>query len=132
MLSKKDQYTNTVLSVGLLLSFFAIPHLIDDFLYGIPAEFGMSNQFAQFLSGIFTILLLLVLIWVSRGKKIGFIGSIFLGTILALAGILKHIPHIIQPDPYWSGWFSEVMIFGLIVSGIILAGISTVAIIRRS
>lgn len=127
-----NRYNNAVLRVGIMLSFFAIPHLIDDFLFGIPAEFGITNQFAQFLSGLFTIVLFWVLVWVSKGRIIGFIMSIFLGTFLALAGILKHVPKIIQPGPYWSGWFSEVLILGLIVTGIVLAGISTLAMIRRS
>jgi hypothetical protein len=41
-----------------------------------------------------------------------------MGIFLALAGILKHIPLIIKPGPYWSGWFSEGLIFGMIISGI--------------
>jgi len=44
-----------------------------------------------------------------------------MGIFLALAGILKHIPLIIKPGPYWSGWFSEVLIFGMILFGIGLA-----------
>ena len=44
-----------------------------------------------------------------------------MGIFLALAGILKHIPLIIKPGPYWSGWFSEVLIFGMILAGIGLA-----------
>ena len=38
---------------GIILAFFAIPHLIDDFLFDIPAEFGLTNFHAQVLSGIF-------------------------------------------------------------------------------
>jgi hypothetical protein len=72
------------------------------------------------------------MVWVSKGRKIGFISSIFLGSFLALAGIIKHIPKIIQPGPYWSGWFSELLILGLIVTGIVLAGVSTLAVIRSS
>jgi hypothetical protein len=132
MIKTDNRYQNAVLSVGIFLSFFAIPHLIDDFLFGIPAEFGMTNQFAQFLSGLFTVMLIWVLVWVSKGRKIGFISSIFLGSFLALAGIIKHIPKIIQPGPYWSGWFSELLILGLIVTGIVLAGVSTLAVIRSS
>jgi hypothetical protein len=38
---------NTVIGVGLVLVFFSAPHLIDDFLYGIPEEFGLTNQQTQ-------------------------------------------------------------------------------------
>ena len=43
---------------------------------------------------------------------------------LALAGVLKHLPLILQPGPYWSGWFSEALIIGMILAGlaVILAG----------
>ena len=40
----------------IVLGIFAIPHLIDDFLFNIPAEFGMTNQLAQILSGIFILI----------------------------------------------------------------------------
>ena len=53
-----------------------------------------------------------------RGKRIGLFGAIFMGSFLALAGILKHIPLMIKPGPYWSGWFSEGLITGMILAGI--------------
>jgi len=105
----------------LALAFFSIPHLIDDFLFDIPAEFGISVHFSQFLAGIFILIYLGILIPLARGKRGGVIGSISMGIFLALAGILKHIPLIIQPGPYWSGWFSEGLIFGMILSGTGLA-----------
>jgi len=104
----------------LVLAFFAIPHLIDDFLFDMPAEFGISVHLAQFLAGPFIVLYLGILIPLAREKKGGVIGAVSMGIFLALAGILKHIPLIIQPGPYWSGWFSEGLIFGMIITGILL------------
>ena len=46
-----------VLLNGAILVGVAIPHLIDDFLYGIPEEFGLTNMVAQALSGLFSVLL---------------------------------------------------------------------------
>jgi hypothetical protein len=117
-----------VLGSGIMLSFFAIPHLIDDFLFGIPAEFGLSNQLAQILGGVFTVALLLVLMMVSRNQRAGYYGAAFLGAFLALAGTLKHIPRMILPGPYWSGWFSEMLIYGLILSGLTLFCLSILTI----
>ena len=105
----------------LLLAFFSIPHLIDDFLYDIPLDFGISNRTAQILAGAFILIFMLIFMELVRGTKRGFYGSIFMGVFLALAGILKHIPEIIKPGPYWSGWFSESLIIGLIIAGILLA-----------
>jgi len=109
------------IALYLVLAFFSIPHLIDDFLFDIPAEFGLSVHFTQFLAGVFILIYLGILIPLARDKRGGVIGAISMGIFLALAGILKHIPLIIQPGPYWSGWFSEGLIFGMILSGISLA-----------
>ena len=107
-----------VIAIYLALAFFAVPHLIDDFLFGIPEEFGISVHLAQTLSGIFIILYLGILILLVQERKGGVYAAMGMGSFLALAGILKHIPLIILPGPYWSGWFSEALIIGLILSGL--------------
>jgi hypothetical protein len=116
---------------ALLLSFFAIPHLIDDFLFGIPEEFGLTNQSSQVLSGVFAVILILSISLAARDLKVGYYACLSLGLFLALAGVLKHIPRMIRPGPYWSGWFSEFLIYGLIGSGLILAGVSISAVRRH-
>ena len=117
-----------MITLYLILAFFSIPHLIDDFLFDIPAEVGISVHFSQFLAGIFILIYLGLLIPLVRGERGGVIGAMGMGIFLALAGILKHIPLIIKPGPYWSGWFSEVLIFGMILSGIGLAVIGFLAL----
>jgi hypothetical protein len=109
----------------LILAFFSVPHLIDDFLFGIPAEFGLTVHFTQVLAGAFIVIFLGILIPLARGKKGGVYSAMGMGGFLALAGILKHIPLMLQPGPYWSGWFSETLIIGLILSGlgVILSGL---------
>ena len=117
--------------MGLILVFFSSPHLIDDFLYGIPEEFGLTNQQTQVLAGIFHVQLTMFFVLAARKSKVGYFGLLFWGIFLALAGILKHLPEIIQPEPYWSGPFSEGLIIGMIFSGIALA-ISSILALRYS
>ena len=117
MINQKSKFS-IVIILYLILAFFSTPHLIDDFLFDIPAEFGISVHLTQFLAGVFILIYLGILIPLARGKRGGVIGAISMGIFLALAGILKHIPLIIQPGPYWSGWFSEGLIFGMILAGI--------------
>jgi hypothetical protein len=119
---------NLVLINGAIMVGVAIPHLIDDFLYEIPQEFGLSNIQAQILAGFFTAMLVVVFSSAARGQRWGYIGTAFLGCFLALAGILKHIPMILQPGPYWSGLFSEILIGVLILSGISLMIVSIYAL----
>ncbi len=116
MMSSTGKFTSVVI-MYLVLAFFSIPHLIDDFLFDIPLEFGISVHLTQFLAGIFIVIYLGIMIPLIEGKKGGLIGAMGMGSFLALAGILKHIPLIIKPGPYWSGWFSETLIFGMILSG---------------
>ncbi len=117
-----------VVASGIVMSFFVIPHLIDDFLFGIPAEFGLANQEAQVLGGIFTVVLILVLVIAGRGQKVGYYGAAILGAFLALAGILKDVPRMLMSGSYWGGWFSEFLICGLIISGLVLLFVSIRAV----
>ena len=123
-----NKWSNIVLAVGLVMVLFAAPHLIDDFLFDIPAEFGLTDQTTQVLAAIFHTQLIVFFVLVARQRRAGYYGMIFWGIFLALAGILKHMPKIIKPEPYWSGPFSETLIIGLIISGILLAVVSVLAL----
>lgn len=114
----REQRLRVVIIFYLALASFAVPHLIDDFLFDIPAEFGISVRLAQVLSGLFILIFLGILIGLARETRWGLNGAITMGGFLALAGILKHIPLMLQPGPYWSGWFSESLIIGLILTGL--------------
>jgi hypothetical protein len=116
----REAERNLILINGVVLTAVAIPHLIDDFLFGIPEEFGLTNIEAQSLAAFFAALLIVVFSLAARGRRRGFLGTAFVGGFLALAGILKHFPLMLKPGPYWSGLFSEALIWGLIVSGISL------------
>ena len=110
------------------MSGFAFPHLIDDFLFDIPEEFGLTNIQAQFLVGIFSVQLLFIIVGAARGKRWAYGFTCFWSTFLALACLLKHIPQMLKPEPYWSGVFSEMLIWGLFVSSIALAVVSVLAL----
>jgi len=120
-----------ILINGIILVGVSIPHLIDDFLFGIPDEFGLTNAQAQVLAGVFSALLILIFSLVGRQKRAGIVGAGFLGIFLALAGILKHVPLMLQHGPYWSGLFSETLIIALILSGLSLFGLSLYALLNN-
>lgn len=130
-MTKHNRHANLVIWAGLLLSFFAIPHLIDDFLFDIPEEFGLTNQTAQVLAGVFSVVLILSIVLAAREHIVGYYATLFIGIFLFFAGILKHVPLMIQPGPYWSGCFSELLIFGLIATSVFLT-ISSFLAIRSS
>ena len=109
-MTKLQVWSNWVFGIGLVMTGFAYPHLIDDFLFDIPAEFGLTNARAQVLAGIFTMQWVVIFAAVARCKRWGYGFICFLGAFLALACILKHIPQMLKPEPYWSGTFSEALI----------------------
>ena len=74
--------------------------------------------------------MILIFSCVGREKRGKIAGAGFLGIFLALAGILKHWPLMLQRGPYWSGLFSEMLIVALIMSGLSLFGLSLYALIK--
>jgi len=44
------KWSNRVVVAAVLLTGFGAAHLIDDFLFGAPADFGLSNKFTQILT----------------------------------------------------------------------------------
>lgn len=90
---------NLILINGAVLMGIAIPHLIDDFLYSIPEEFGLSNLNVQILVGIISIILVWIFFRVGRRNRTGMFSSAIMGIFLALAGMLKHVPHMVEPGP---------------------------------
>ena len=127
-MDKRYKWRHLVIGVGLVLIFFSAPHLIDDFLYDIPEEFGLTNQQTQVLAGIFHVQLVAFFVLVARERRVGYYGTLFWGVFLALAGLLRHLPEILKPEPYWSGAFSETLIIGMMLSGIVLAVVSILAL----
>ena len=127
-MDRKYRWGNLVIGVGLVLVFFSAPHLIDDFLYGIPEEFCLTDQQTQVLAAIFHVQLIVFFVLVARERKAGYYGMLFWGVFLSLAGILKHLPENLKPEPYWSGPFSEALIIGMMVAGIALAVTSMLAL----
>jgi hypothetical protein len=126
----KNHRNSIGIALYLILAFFAVPHLIDDFLFDIPEDFGISVHLAQTLAGIFIVIYMGILVQLALDKRSGLYSAMGMGIFLSLAGILKHIPLIIQPGPYWSGWYSEGLILGLIISGIAVT-VSSIFALRK-
>jgi fucose permease len=120
---------NWVAGFGAATVTFAVPHFVDDFLYGMPAEFGLSEPEAQVLGGLFFGAIATVLVLAGRGSRAGMAGSVVVGLLLAAAVILKHVGPILRPGPYWGGALSELSILGLGASSLAWAITSLVALL---
>jgi hypothetical protein len=129
---KPNSWSNLVVGVGVVMAAFAYPHLIDDFLYGIPGEFGLTDPQAQVLVGIFTVFLFCLIAGAARGARWAYVGTCFVGGFLSLAIILKHVSKMLLPGPYWSGVFSKLLNWGLLVTSLVLMVLSYLALRQKA
>ena len=121
-MDQNKKWSNRVVVAAVLLTGFGAALLIDDFLYGVPADFGLSNGFSQVLAVVYFIITSLLLVLAARGSKAGYIGNLGLGLFLLLADVLKHGSEGLFAGPWRSGLFSRSLAFGvmLIAVGLIL------------
>lgn len=123
-----SRWSNRVIVVSSIFAGFGVAHLIDDFLFGVPAEFNLSNPPTQFLALAFFVALTGLIALAARGTRASYQGLITIGLLLALADTLKHIPEIVGSVSYRSGTASMVFAIGLIVSGLATALVSWFAL----
>ena len=102
-MSPSKRWSNRVVVAAVLLTGFGAAHLIDDFLYGIPADFGLSNEVSQVLAVVYFIITSLLLVLAARGNKAGYIGNLVLGLFLLTADMLKHGTEGLFAGPWRSG-----------------------------
>ena len=124
-------WSNRVVAVASLFAGFGVAHLIDDFLYGVPAEFNLPVAPTQFLALAFFVALTGLIALSARGSRPSYRGLIIIGLLLALADTLKHVPEIAGAAVYRSGAASIIFSIGLIGTGLATAAVSWVALRQR-
>ena len=117
-MSDSRRWSNRVVGAAVLLTGFGAAHLIDDFLYGIPADFGLSNEFSQVLAVVYFILTSLLIVLAARGSQTGYLGNLGLGLFLLTADLLKHGSEGLLGGPWRSGLFSRSLAFGVILTAL--------------
>jgi hypothetical protein len=122
------RWSNRVIVVSSIFAGFGVAHLIDDFLFGVPAEFNLSNPPTQFLAFAFFVALTGLIALAARGTRASYQGLITIGLLLALADTLKHLPDIIGSVTFRSGAASIIFSVGLIISGLVMAAIAWLAL----
>jgi hypothetical protein len=113
--------------VAAIFAGFGVAHLIDDFLAGVPAEFNLSNPAAQILGLAFFVALTGLIALAARGSRPSYLGLVIIGLLLAVADTTKHVPEMLEMNPYRSGMPSTVFAIGLILSGLTTALVSYTA-----
>jgi hypothetical protein len=123
-MDEKRRWSNRVVIAAILLTGFGAAHLIDDFLYGIPAELGLSNAAGQILTVLYFVITSTLLVLAARASQAGYLGNLILGIILIVADITKHAPEGLFVGEWRSGLLSRVLAWGVILSALGLAVVS--------
>jgi hypothetical protein len=128
----KRRWSNRVIVVSSIFAGFGVAHLIDDFLFGVPAEFNLTNPPTQFLALAFFVALTGLIAFAARGTRASYQGLITIGLLLALADTLKHVSEIVGSVTFRSGAASIFFSVGLIISGLVVAAVAWLALRHQS
>jgi hypothetical protein len=117
---KLSVWTTSVVTLSLLLFFFAIPHTLEDFALGEPARNGVpAPALALVVSGLFA-LQGLALFWAGQQDRRSFYIHAGLGIVWPLAAGLAQLPVILTSSNYRSGFISVLYVVGMIAIGVLL------------
>src|SRR3990170_2055857 len=104
--SKSSRWTVSVVILSLLLFFFAIPHTLEDFALGEPAENGVPASVLAFVvAGLFA-LQGLALFWAGQRDCRSYFIHAGLGILWPLAAGMAQLPVILASSNYRSGFIS--------------------------
>jgi hypothetical protein len=117
---KLSVWRRRVVILSLLLFFLAIPHTLEDFALGEPAENGVPAQaLALVVAGLFA-LQGLALFWAGQAERRSYFIHAGLGILWPLAAGAAQLPVILTSSNYRSGFISILYVVGMIVTGILL------------
>lgn len=106
------------LAIGssVLFSGFAAAHLIDDFVWDVPAEFHLTVSVTLWLAFLFVCSLVGLTAAAASGSRAGYLGLTIAGLLILAAQLLKSLPEMLLPGPWHSGLTSESLAVGLAIS----------------
>jgi hypothetical protein len=114
------------------LLFFTIPHTLEDFATGEPAEAGIPASILSLVISIIFFLQALGLYWLGQGRRGGFVVHAGIGLFWPIASGFAQLPTILNETPYRSGAISVFYVAGMILVGILLLIASVIALSRRA
>lgn len=113
-----------VIGFSLLLLWVSIAHSLEDFVYGIPARFGLSVAAAALLLGAGYVVQMTGILLAMRGHRAGYALTLATGAVWALAAAFDHLGEILTAWPYREGAISKALEVGIMLAGGALALVS--------
>jgi hypothetical protein len=110
-----------VVAAAVLLVGFSIAHSLEDFVYGVPARFGLEVAPAAALLGLAYAFHVLLIAAAARDNRIGYLGNLLVGLVWLVAAGVDHLGEILFIAPYRAGLISKGFEVGLMLSAVLLA-----------
>lgn len=117
-----------VVFLSLLLLFFTIPHTLEDFATGEPAEAGIPVPLLALVISIIFSLQALGLFWLGQKRRRGLFVHVGIGLFWPIASGLAQLPTILSGTSYRSGVISIFYVGGMVVVGILLCIASIISL----
>ena len=105
----------------------SVAHLAEDFVYGVPAKFGLSVATAAVTAGFTYAAHVALIALAARGQALGYVGNVAAGAVWFLAAALDHLGEVLFASPYRAGLISKAMAVGAMAGGLNLSAVSFLA-----
>ena len=106
----------------------SLPHVFEDFVYGVPQRFGLSVMTAGFFVAIGYFVQVIGMLLALKGRRAGLVVLMLVGLGWAAGAVFDHLQDVLQIGSYRQGAISKVMVVLIIQVGLILAVLSAMAI----
>ena len=120
-----------VVILFLLLIFFTVPHILEDFAYGEPIERGIPLPLLALIISIIFSLQALGLFWMGQRQRRGLIVHLLVGLFWPIASGFTQLSAILNEPIYRSGLISVIYVVGMIIVGILLF-LSSIISLKKS
>lgn len=120
-------YAGRLVWVSLAGLVVTVPHVTEDFVYGVPQKFGLGIPLAGLLLGTGYFVQFYGLVLLLRGRAAGLWVSLAVGVGWFSGAVWEHLFDLFTV-PYREGIISKLWIVGLIVWSALLVSICTFAL----
>lgn len=113
--SRNEEIGGTRLLIWMLLLglFVTVPHVTEDFVYGVPRKYGLSVPLAGFLLAVGYFVQFYGLTLLMRGRRAGVWISLLIGAGWLAGALWDHLLDLFTSD-YREGMISKLWVIGLI------------------
>jgi hypothetical protein len=117
-----------VILLSFLLLWVSIAHSLEDFVYGIPARFGLSVVAAALVLGAAYVVQVTGILLASKNARSGYMLTFATGAVWAIAAAADHLKEVLTVWPYREGVLSKMLEVGIMLVGAALAIVSLVVL----